>query len=103
MATLKQRLHKMNSSGSYDTVHLETESSLVLRPSGRTVEQDLTDYLPEVQDSDTVPESLRCHKWYNSLAKEVHYGYIKTKTSSKEWFQLRYIASRDGSLFGANG
>ena len=62
MATLKQRLHKMNSSGSYDTVHLETESSLVLRPSGRTVEQDLTDYLPEVQDSDTVPESLKSGK-----------------------------------------
>ena len=29
MATLKQRLHKKNSSGSYDVVHLETEASLV--------------------------------------------------------------------------
>lgn len=67
MATLKQRLHKMNSSGSYDTVHLETESSLVLRPSGRTVEQDLTDYLPEVQDSDTVPESLLFGRLFEML------------------------------------
>lgn len=29
MATLKQRLHKKNSSGSYDIVHLETEASLI--------------------------------------------------------------------------
>lgn len=29
MATLKQRLHMKNSSGSYDVVHLETEASLV--------------------------------------------------------------------------
>ena len=49
MATLKQRLHRKNSSGSYDTIHLETSSSLVLRPSGRTVEQDLEAYLPKVQ------------------------------------------------------
>lgn len=65
MATLKQRLHRKNSSGSYDTIHLETSSSLVLRPSGRTVEQDLEAYLPKVQDSDTVPESLhfgRCSR-----------------------------------------
>ena len=30
MATLKQRVHRMNSSGSYDTVHYETQASLVL-------------------------------------------------------------------------
>jgi hypothetical protein len=59
MATLTQRLHRKNSSGSYDTVHLETSSSLVLRPSGRTVEEDLAAYLPKVQDSDDVPESLK--------------------------------------------
>lgn len=59
MATLKQRLHRKNSSGSYDTVHLETSSSMVLRPNGNTVEDDLANYLPEVQDSDNVPESLK--------------------------------------------
>lgn len=58
MATLKQRLHRKNSSGTYDTVHLETSSSLVVRPSGNTVEADLAAYLPKVQNSDTVPESL---------------------------------------------
>lgn len=58
MATLKRRLHRNNGAG-YDTVHFETESSLVLRPSGRTVEQDLADYLPEVQASDSVPNTLK--------------------------------------------
>ena len=38
MATLKQRLHKKNSSGGYDTVHLETSASLVLMSDGSTVE-----------------------------------------------------------------
>ena len=58
MATLKQRLHRKNATG-YDVIHFETESSLVLRPSGRTVEQDLEDYLPKVQDNDTVPDTLK--------------------------------------------
>lgn len=59
MATLKQRLHRKNASGTYDTVHFESSSDLILRPSGRTVEQDLADYLPEVQANDNVPESLQ--------------------------------------------
>ena len=58
MATLKQRLHRKNASGTYDTIHFESTSDLILRPSGRTVEQDLADYLPEVQASDNVPQSL---------------------------------------------
>ena len=68
MATLKQRLHRKNSSGGYDTVHMETQSSLVLRPSGRSVEQDLTDFLPEVQVSDNVPESLKHNKLFQEVA-----------------------------------
>src|SRR5699024_2925015 len=59
MATLKQRLHRKNASGTYDTVQLETDSSIVMRPSGRSVEQDLTDFLPKSQASDTVPNSLK--------------------------------------------
>ena len=38
MATLKQRLHKKNSSGSYDIIHLETSAGLVLMSDGTTVE-----------------------------------------------------------------
>lgn len=30
MATLKQRLHRKNSSGTYDTVHLETSADLIV-------------------------------------------------------------------------
>ena len=73
MATLKQRLHRKNSSGTYDTVHLETSSSLVVRPSGNTVEADLAAYLPKVQNSDTVPESLRNQKllYFGINLKEV--------------------------------
>lgn len=36
MATLKQRLHRLNSSGTYDVVHLETSADLVLRSDGTT-------------------------------------------------------------------
>ena len=42
MATLKQRLHRKNSSGTYDVVHLETSSDLVKRPDGTTAEQFFT-------------------------------------------------------------
>lgn len=62
MATLKERLHRKNGSGEYDIIHLETSSSLVLRPTGRTVEQDLADYLPEIQSSETLPKSLNHDK-----------------------------------------
>ena len=58
MATIKRRLYRKNASGSYDTVHYESESSLILRPSGRTVEQDLADFLPKTQASDSPPASL---------------------------------------------
>ena len=36
MATLKQRLHKRNSSGSYDIVYLETNTDMVLLTDGST-------------------------------------------------------------------
>ena len=78
MATLKQRLNRKNSSGTYDTVHLETSSEVVKRPSGETVENDLTNYLPKVQNSDSVPQSLSSgllvHFW-----KGAYYGYLETK------------------------
>lgn len=55
MATLKHRMLRLNTEGTYDTIHLETESSVVLRPSGRTVEEDLADYLPEAQNNAETP------------------------------------------------
>ena len=34
MATLKQRLHRKNSSGTYDTIHLETSADLIVGTLG---------------------------------------------------------------------
>ena len=58
MPILKYRLNRKNASGSYDTIHYETSSNIVMRPSGRSVEQDLAAYLPRTQDTDDVPQSL---------------------------------------------
>ena len=117
MATLKQRMHKKNSSGTYDTVHLETSSSLVLRPSGRTVEQDLADYLPKTQASDTPPSTLKpslvvgnTKMWYNrtevATKEELEnvkgmidvsarlvgvYGYASSETSVSISYNFDYI------------
>lgn len=58
MATLKYCLNRKNASGTYDTIHYETSSNIVMRPSGRSVEQDLADFLPRSQNTDDVPQSL---------------------------------------------
>lgn len=50
MAVLKQRLHRKNASGSYDTVHLETSSEVVVRPDGTTVEASLTELKTSVSE-----------------------------------------------------
>ena len=80
MATLKQRLHRKNSAGTYDTIHYETSSDVVMRPSGRSVEQDLAAYLPEVQDNDNVPESLKASKLVVGKTK----GFLRGKALSVE-------------------
>lgn len=51
-------MHQKLSDGSYEDVYCKSESGLIYRPNGRTVEQDLAAYLPEYRDSDAVPESL---------------------------------------------
>ena len=44
MATLKQRLHRKNSSGSYDVIYLETTADLVKRADGsKSVEASLSE------------------------------------------------------------
>ena len=50
MATLKQRLHKKNSSGTYDVVYLETSSEVVKRPDGTTVEASLVELKTSVSN-----------------------------------------------------
>lgn len=41
MATLKFRLNRKNSSGTYDTIHYETSSNIVMRSNGESVETAL--------------------------------------------------------------
>ena len=41
MATLKYRLNRKNASGTYDTVHYETSSNIVMRSNGESVETAL--------------------------------------------------------------
>ena len=74
MVTLKYRLNRKNASGSYDTIHYETSSNIVMRPSGRSVEQDLAAYLPRTQDTDDVPQSLTSGLTVLSPGK-VYYGH----------------------------
>ena len=42
MAVIRQRLNRKNALGTYDTIHLETNSSMVLRNNGTTVEASLS-------------------------------------------------------------
>lgn len=58
MAVLKRQVYRKNAEGTYDQVMYQTMSDVVLRPSGRTVEQDLEDFLPRAEATDNVPESL---------------------------------------------
>ena len=57
MAVLKEIVHRKNAEG-YDEIHFKSSSDIIFRPSGRTVEQDLADYLPQTQATDDVPEIL---------------------------------------------
>ena len=41
MSILKYRLNRKNSSGSYDVIHYESSSNIILRPDSTTVEQGL--------------------------------------------------------------
>lgn len=50
MATLKRRLARKNDSGTYDPVHLETSSDLVVRPDGTTAE----DYMSTIHEGTPV-------------------------------------------------
>lgn len=69
MAVLKRSLRRKNATGNYDTIRLESDSSIVYRPSGRTVEQDLAAYLPSTQSSDVVPKTLSHGKIMTGTSK----------------------------------
>ena len=74
MATLRQRLHRKNASGTYDVIHLETESGLVLRSDGTTVEQAITDLTPTVGES--VPKTLILGPLYTRYACYAFFFFV---------------------------
>ena len=55
MANIAYRRKRKNNTGSYDTVYYETDSRIVIRPNGESVENELTKYLPSVQSNDESP------------------------------------------------
>ena len=57
MATMKQRLHRKNSSNVYDTIHLESSSDIILRSNGIVLENSLIG-LPKVVTSDSDPADM---------------------------------------------
>lgn len=70
MATVVYRKHRKLADGSYETVHCETSSGIVLRPDGTTVEQGLTNiskslnnYLPKTGGQLT--GGITCDGWCN--------------------------------------
>lgn len=70
MATVVYRKHRKLPDGSYETVHCETSSGVVLRPDGTTVEQGLTNisnslgkYLPKTGGQLT--GGITCEGWCN--------------------------------------
>lgn len=77
MATVKQRVHRMNESGSYDTIYYETSSEVVIRPDGTTVEQTIQNGLGNntlLFEGVNVPASL----WTTSTNSD--YAYQATIT-----------------------
>lgn len=68
MATLKQRLHKKNSSGTYDVVYLETSSEVVKRPDGTTVEASLVELKTSVSNGKSAVASAITDKGVSTSA-----------------------------------
>ena len=86
MATLKHRIRRKNSAGSYDVVHYETESGLVVRPNNETVETALTKTLRMVNAEDTVPgfhAKIDANTLQGKTATELVAGYANRRNSNR--------------------
>lgn len=104
MAILKHRIRRKNSAGSYDVVHFETESGLVVRPNNETVETTLTKTLRMKNIEDTVPSfnnKIDADTLQGKTAAELVAGYAKltelesVKTSVSEGKKLIAAAVTD--------
>lgn len=107
MATLKHRIRRKNSNGSYDVVHYETESGLVVRPNNETVEAALTKTLRITNAEDVVPgfnAKIDADTLQGKTAAELVEGYAKTtdlesvKTSVSEGKKLIAAAVTDKGM-----
>ena len=98
MAVLKRSLRRKNATGNYDTIRLESDSSIVYRPSGRTVEQDLAAYLPSTQSSDVVPKTLSFGKLLTGTNK-IWYG--KSNSTPIELITTLNVGDYAGGSSGA--
>lgn len=91
MATLKQRLHKKNSSGTYDVIHLETSSDLVKLANGTT----LTSKLSTI-DSDIIGRVLRKAVYYSN-------NTVSADTITDSCALLNLSGSVNSTLYGIIG
>ncbi|MCM1295147.1 MAG: pyocin knob domain-containing protein [Muribaculaceae bacterium] len=57
MATIRQRINRKNAAGTYDTIHLETSSDVVLRPDGTTLESTIVQVLEDLANKSGVTYS----------------------------------------------
>lgn len=74
MATLKQRVHRMNESGSYDTIYYETSSEVVIRPDGTTVESAIN----SIAETSGNPANLWVWNKFNYTPASYHDGETHT-------------------------
>ena len=91
MATLRRRLYRKNDTGTYDTVHMETEASLVYMSNGNTVENQLTShvhddrYYTEAESNNLLNGKANAYHTHTmdqvtSLVDEIN--YLKTSVSN---------------------
>ena len=75
MAIIKQRLHRKNASGQYDTVHLETSASLVKMNSGATAEDAINSKAASDHTHTQYASSTHNHDTVYSKTNHGHTGY----------------------------
>ena len=104
MASVTYRCHRKLANGSYEVVHSETESGVVVRPNTETVEQTLKKTLRMKNAEDTVPgfhTKIDADTLQGKTATELVAGYAKStelesvKTSVSEGKKLIAAAVTD--------
>lgn len=104
MASVTYRCHRKLANGSYEVVHSETESGVVVRPNTETVEQTLKKTLRMKNAEDVVPgfhAKINADTLQGKTATELVAGYAKStelesvKTSVSEGKKLIAAAVTD--------